>query len=100
MAANKNGSAIMLKYKKIKNDKLKPTMPQQYNFYNIFTYALQTGAITPKYNILINNALLPVNVPITPNTYTGGVNLFQYVGRSFAGEWNPQTQQLTIERFY
>jgi hypothetical protein len=75
-------------------------MPQQYNFYNIFTYAPATGTITPKFNIIINNVLLPKDIPITPSTYTGGINLFQYVGRSFAGEWNPQTQQLTIERFY
>ena len=73
---------------------------QQYNFYNIFTYAPITGTITPKFNIIINNVILPKNVPITPSTPTGGINLFQYVGRSFAGEWNQQTQQLTIERFY
>lgn len=75
-------------------------MPQQYNFYNIFTYSPISGTITPKYNILINNVLLPANIPITPSTYTGGINLFGYVGRSFAGEWNTQTQQLTIEKFY
>jgi hypothetical protein len=75
-------------------------MPQQYNFYNIFTYAPASGTITPKFNIIINNVLLPVNVPITPSTYTGGVNLFEYVGRSFAGEWNNQAQQLIIERLY
>lgn len=75
-------------------------MPQQYNFYNIFTYSPTAGTITPKFNVIINNVLLPVNVPITSSTYTGGVNLFGYVGRSFAGEWNPQTRLLTIERFY
>ena len=75
-------------------------MPQQYSFYNIFTYAPTTGTITPKYDILINNTLLPKGVPITPTTPTGGINLFQYVGRSFAGEWNTGTKQLTIERFY
>jgi hypothetical protein len=75
-------------------------MPQQYSFNNIFTYAPAAGTITPKYSVLINNVLLPKDIPIIPSTYTGGVNLFQYVGRSFAGEWNPQTLQLTIERFY
>ena len=75
-------------------------MPQQYNFYNIFTYAPAAGTITPQFDILINNVLLPKDVPITPNTYTGGVNLFQYVGRSFAGEWDARRQLLTLERFY
>lgn len=75
-------------------------MPQQYNFNNIFIYVPSSGTITPKYNIIINNVLLPMNAPITPSTYTGGINLFNYVGRSFAGEWNPQTRLLTIERFY
>ena len=75
-------------------------MPQQYNFSDILIYAPTTGTITPKFNIVINNVLLPKNVPITPGVNAGGINLFQYVNRSFAGEWNPTTQQLTIERFY
>jgi hypothetical protein len=81
-------------------DKKTKTMPQQYSFYNIFVYSPTTGTISPKFNIIINNVLLPKNVPITPLTNAGGVNLFQYVGRSFAGEWNAKAQQLTIEKFY
>lgn len=73
---------------------------QLYNFYAIFDYAPANGIITPKFDVIINNALLRRGVPITPSTFTGGVSLFQYVGRSFAGVWNEKARQLTIERFY
>lgn len=73
--------------------------PLSYNFYTLFTYDPTNGILVPRYNLLINNVLLQENVAINRNTPMGGVNLFDNVGRTVVGTWNPQTRILTIAGF-
>ena len=72
---------------------------QRYNFEAIFTYDPINGILVPLYNIRINNNLLDQGVAINRNTPTGGVNLFDNVGRGIVGTWDTETKILTIEGF-
>ena len=75
-------------------------MPGRYTFNSIFNYIVASGTLVPRVKVIINNTILPEGVPITATTYTGGVNLFNYVGRSVAGNWESRSRTFTIEGFY
>jgi hypothetical protein len=76
-------------------------MPQgRYAFNTLFDYDATNGILIPRFDLVINNTLLPKGVAISKSTFTGGLNLFNYVGRALAGTWNPVTKQLTVAGFY
>jgi hypothetical protein len=70
-----------------------------YNFDTIFTYDPVNHVLVPKFNVSINGIYLPKDVPINLSTPTGGVNLFNYVGKSIVGTWNDETNTLYIVGF-
>ncbi len=72
----------------------------KYKFDTIFTYDSINGIIIPKYTVVINNTKLPEGVAINGNTYTGGLILFNYIGRSLAGTWYSDRRELVVEGFY
>lgn len=76
-------------------------MPQsRYSFYALFNYDASNGLLIPKFDLIINNTILTKGIAISKGTPTGGLNLFNYVGRSVAGTWDESTQKLEIAGFY
>lgn len=76
-------------------------MPQgRYAFNTLFDYDPINGILIPKFDLIINNTILRQGVAISRNTYTGGLNLFNYIGRSVAGSWDSNTRQLQVAGFY
>ena len=70
-----------------------------YSFDTIFTYDPVRNILIPKFNTSINGIYLSKDIPINPSTPTGGVNLFNYVGKSIVGTWNAETSTLYIVGF-
>jgi hypothetical protein len=74
--------------------------PARYSFPDIFFYNPIADTILPRVTIFINNARLQAGVPITRGTYTGGLNLFNYIGKDMAARWDAGRKELTIVGFY
>lgn len=72
----------------------------RYRFEDIFNVYPALGIIIPRYNVVINNVIALQGQAINKNTTFNGLNLFNYIGREFAGTWNPGTRYLTISGFY
>ncbi len=71
----------------------------RYNFDTIFSYDPVNNILIPKFNVSINGIFLSNGNPINPATATGGVNLFNYVGKGIIGTWNSETNTLYIVGF-
>lgn len=74
-------------------------MQKSYNFETIFTFDPVRNILIPQFNASINGIYLPKGILISPSTPTGGVNLFNYVGRSIIGTWDAGTSTLYIVGF-
>jgi hypothetical protein len=74
--------------------------PGRYRFDTLFVYHHAFNNITPKFTVIINGVRLEAHVPIWPTTNTGGINLFNYIGKDISATWNPSTRSLTILGFY
>jgi hypothetical protein len=72
----------------------------RYAFENIFNVYPDLGIIIPRFNVVINNTIASQGQAINKNTTFNGLNLFDYIGRDFAGTWDPRTRYLTISGFY
>jgi hypothetical protein len=72
---------------------------QRYNFNSVFTYGPGIP-VTPRVNIVVNGVRHPMGVAILPAPTFNGLNLYNYLNRDFAGEYNPATQTMTIQGFY
>lgn len=70
-----------------------------YNFDTIFGFDPVRNILVPKFNISVNGIYLPKDIPINPATPTGGVNLFNFAGKSIVGTWNDETNTLYIVGF-
>jgi len=75
-------------------------MQGRYNFDTIFTYNSNTDTITTRYSVNINGASFGPGSTINRFSYLGGLNLFNYIGRDIAGQWNDTTRVLNILGFY
>ncbi len=74
--------------------------PLRYLFNDIFFYYPETGVLIPRYTVILNNVRYPENIPIANIPALGRLNLYDYIGRDFLGEWNPLTRELTMSGFY
>lgn len=72
--------------------------PQRYEFSTIFDNP-SAGVLVPKFNVVIGLARYNAGIPITLSTQTMGLNLFNYIGRPIAGQWDGVTRTLTIQGF-
>jgi hypothetical protein len=72
----------------------------RYLFSSLFDYYPATNVIIPKFTTLINGYRFEKGTQIIPTTYTGGVNLYQAVGKAFAGEWDNVNKIVTIAGVY
>lgn len=72
----------------------------RYNFDNIFTYFPAGDYIIPRYNVLINGTRINEGTAIYRTSLTGGLNLFNYIGKEIAGTWDPHVRVLNILGFY
>ncbi|OGH15126.1 MAG: hypothetical protein A3H50_01300 [Candidatus Levybacteria bacterium RIFCSPLOWO2_02_FULL_37_10] len=86
--------------KTLKTAIIKPSMVNRYNFSVIFQYDPLAGTITPKFNVAINGVPFNRGIAIYKGTSFGGLNLFNYIGRSIAGTWDSNARVLTILGFY
>ena len=70
----------------------------RYSFDTIFNY---DGAnLVPKYAIALNGATrFPLGVPVPEDPNSGGLVLFNYIGRDIIGTWDAATSVLQIEGF-
>ncbi len=75
-------------------------MIRRYKFEAIFYVYPDIGIIIPRFNVIINNTLMPQGQAISKSSLEGGLNLFNYIGRSISGTWDGATRQLTILGFY
>ncbi len=75
-------------------------MVRRYRFEAIFYVYLNVGIIVPRFNVIINNTRIQSGQAISKNSLVGGLDLFNYVGHSISGEWDPTTRELTILGFY
>ena len=75
-------------------------MLKRYRFGAVFNVYPDLGIIIPRFNVIINNSIAPKGQAVTKNTTFNGLNLFDYIGREFAGTWDPTTKYLTISGFY
>ncbi len=76
------------------------TATLRYNFNTIFDYDPKNGILIPKFNVEVNNTRLPKGVAINQRTSTGGLNLFNYIGRAMSGVWDDTEKVLFIEGFF
>ncbi len=72
----------------------------RYLFETLFDYYPSTGVIVPKYTTLINGYRIEKGIQISYSTHTGGVNLFQAVGKAFAASWDTKNRTITIVGVY
>ena len=91
----------ILSRQKRKNVILKKRMvPLRYRFNDIFFYNPTTGVLIPRYTVIINNVRYFEGIPIANIPAIGRLNLYDYIGRDFLGEWNPTARELTVSGFY
>jgi hypothetical protein len=72
----------------------------RYRFEAVFNVYPELGIIIPRFNVIINNVIAARGQAINRNTTFNGLNLFNYIGRDFAGTWDPVRRYLTISGFY
>lgn len=75
-------------------------MMGRYAFWTIFEIDPTTGLLKPKFNVIVNGALFNRGTFIQKGLTFGGINLYNYMGKTIGGIWNPQTRTLTITGFY
>jgi hypothetical protein len=75
-------------------------MPKRYRFQVIFDFNSRGDFIIPKFNIIINGVPFSKGTAIYRSTFLGGLNLFNYIDRDIAGEWNSRNRTLNILGFY
>lgn len=66
----------------------------RYGFYTIFRLDSVTNLLYTLYNTNINGLYYPSNTAIPRGTSFGGLDLYNYMGRDVAGNWN-QTPPLS-----
>ena len=75
--------------------------PQRYTFDSVFTYNQPQDTLMLNFNTIINGVKYPQGTLITrSNPFIGGLNPFNYIGRSIAGTWDLGTRTITISGFY
>lgn len=74
--------------------------PGKFDFYKIFSFDQSSNTFTPLYNIRIAGILYPKLQPIPHPINFGGINLYNYVGKSIAGSWDSQSKILDILGFF
>jgi hypothetical protein len=74
--------------------------PKKYEFDTIFNYSLSNGLIIPRYTVVVNNIRYPKGVAISKATDFKGLNLFNYIGKDIAGQWDGERKELNIVGFY
>ncbi len=78
----------------------------RYGFYTIFRLDPNTNLLHTLFNTYINGLYYPINTVIPRGSSFGGLDLYNYIGRDVAGNWNPNPlpnilpPSLTIIGFY
>lgn len=72
----------------------------RYKFNDIFTYDPKGGILIPRYTVVINTNIYREGIVLIPNSFREGLNLFQFIGRDMAGEWDQRSRILNVKGFY
>jgi len=72
----------------------------RYNFYEIFSINQSSGLITPRFTVSVSGIRFIAGVVVSPGITFGGINLYNYIGKDIAGNWNATTRELEFLGFY
>lgn len=72
----------------------------RYRFDNIFRRDPATGYLIPNFPISVGGNLYNTGVPILPGLNFGGINLYAFVGKDIAGNWDNTQRVLIFMGFY
>lgn len=72
----------------------------RYHFFNIFGVNPQTQDVYPLYNTWINGQFYAQYVSIPRGNSFGGINIYQFIGRDFGGNFNTINNTLNLITVY